>query len=125
MQTKRWLFYVLGGLVVGIFYAWFNDYNNPTVLGIKVKTILMTASSILAFLLCYFERGKAVIIALQISAGVALAVILRIIWDLTFVDETMHNLAPFEIGLAFGLSFITSLIGGLVGSFVRPKNTNA
>ncbi len=125
MPAKRWLFYVLGGLVIGIFYSWFNDYNNPTVVGIRVRTVLMTASSILAFLLCYFERGKAMIIALQIAAGVAMAVVFRIIWDVTVVDDTMHNLAPFEIGIAFGLAFITSLIGGLIGSVVRPKKTES
>ena len=41
------------------------------------------------------------------------------VFDISFVDETSHNLAPFELLIGAGLSFVTSLIGGLLGTVAR------
>ncbi len=111
-MSKRHMLYLAGGFVAGIFYAWFNDYNSPTVFGMNLRTMLMTSSSILAFLLVYFDGGKVLRTALLISAGVCLAVTMRIVFDVTVLDSSSHNLAPFEIIIAGGLTMITSLIGG-------------
>ena len=121
-MPKRTFFYLLGGVVIGIFYAWFNTYNDPTLFGIRLRTMLMTGCSILAFLLCYYETKKPLALAAYIAAGVAIAVILRIVWDVSFVDNTSHNRAPFEIAIASGLAFITSLIGGFIGKLVGKAN---
>jgi hypothetical protein len=119
------LYYVGGGLVIGIFYAWFNEYNSPTVYGMNLRTMLMTACSMVAFLLVYFEKGKLLKIALLISAGVCIAVVLRIAYDGLFVDKTMHNLAPFEVLIAGALSLITALIGGGMALLARSASGRA
>ncbi len=111
-MSKRHILYLAGGFVVGIFYAWFNDYNSPTAFGMNLRTMLMTSSSILAFLLVYVDSGKVLWTALLITAGVSLAVVMRIVFDVTMIDSSSHNLAPFEIIIAGGLTMITSLIGG-------------
>ena len=111
-MSKRHLFYIAGGLVLGIFYAWFNAYNSPAAFGMNLRTMLMSSSSILAFLLVYFDNGKVLKTAILISAGVCAAVLMRIVFDVVFIDETSHNLAPFELVIAGGLALITSLIGG-------------
>lgn len=123
-MTRKTAFYIAGGLVIGIFYSWFNEYNEPEVWGVRVRTLMMTGSSILAFLLCYLDDGKVLPTVLKIAAGVTLAVLMRIVWDTVMIDKTMHNLAPFELVMAFGLSFITSLLGGGVAALVRPKRAN-
>ena len=129
-MSEKHLFYVGGGLVIGIFYAWFNAYDSPEVFGMNLRTMLMTACSIGAFLLVYFEKGKVVKIALLLTAGVCLAVVLRIVYDVLIVDKTSHNLAPFEVLIAGALALITSLIGGgmalLAGSASgRSKKTGS
>jgi len=120
-MPKKALFYIAGGIVIGIFYYWFNAYNAQTVWGLRIRVILMTACSIVSFLLCYFDGGKPLSTALRIAGGVLIAVVLRILWDTVIKDTSMHNLLPFELGIAFGLAFITSLIGGLIGYAVKPK----
>ncbi|MEJ2004764.1 MAG: hypothetical protein P8X57_07340 [Cyclobacteriaceae bacterium] len=120
-MPRKTLYYIAGGLVIGIFYYWFNEYNSQSVWGLRIRVILMTACSILSFLLCYFDDGKPLQTALRISGGVLIAVLLRIIWDTVLIDSSMHNLLPFELGIAFALAFVTSLIGGLIGYAVRPK----
>ena len=120
-MPRKTLFYIAGGLVIGIFYYWFNAYNEQTVWGMRIRVILMTACSIVSFLLCYFDGGKPLQTALRISGGVLIAVLLRILWDTIIIDSTMHNLLPFELGIAFVLSFITSLLGGVIGYAVKPK----
>jgi len=120
-MPRKTLYYISGGLVIGIFYYWFNAYNEQTVWGMRIRVILMTSCSILSFLLCYFDGGKPLQAALRISGGVLIAVLLRIIWDTAVIDDTMHNLLPFELGISFALSFITSLLGGVIGYAVKPK----
>lgn len=116
---NRVIWVVAGGFAVGIFYAWLNPYNSPEIAGINVRTLLMTASSVLAFLLVYFEYHGLLKTALFISIGVGAAILCRIIFDITFVESSMHNLAPFELLIGAGLAFITAIIGGLLGTVAR------
>ena len=117
MTRTSWI--IAGGFVVGIFYSWFNEYNSLEAGGINVKTLMMTASSILAFLLVYLEYHALLKTALFIAAGVALAIVCRIVFDTTFTDKTLHNLAPFEILIGSGLSFFTAIVGGALGALAR------
>lgn len=48
------------------------------------------------------------------ALGFILAVMARVIYD-TRIDPTSHNLFPFEIIIAFFISFTTSLLGGFAG----------
>lgn len=109
MKIKIDIIIILVGLIMGGIFYWFKPYNQLHLNDIIPFWIIgaFLGSAILMFLL----TEKVTRIAMLISFGFMIAVLLRIIYDITFVDPTHHNLAPFEI-IGCGLFVIPSSFAG-------------
>ncbi|PSL01723.1 hypothetical protein [Cecembia rubra] len=57
-------------------------------------------------------------VAIWIAMGFVTAVILRIVFDI-FNDSSTHNLWPFEVVLALGITFAPAFVVGLVFKVVQ------
>jgi len=52
------------------------------------------------------------------TAGFAIAIVLRIVFDLIFVDPTSHNLFPVELVIWTIMAFIPAIAGAFLSSMI-------
>lgn len=52
------------------------------------------------------------------TAGFIVAVLLRIVYDLTFIDPTSHNLFPVELVMWSIMAFIPAVAGAFLGNMI-------
>jgi hypothetical protein len=109
----------LAGLIVGGIAYWFQPYDWDTVLGINIYLIMAIGALFASFLLKLFVNEKPTKIALLVSLGMALAVLARIIYDITFYDSTSHNMAPFEIIICGIITIPPAFAGVYLGLLVN------
>ncbi len=103
---------ILTGLVLGGIAYWTPAYSDLYFQENSIILVMWTAGAFLGTVaLMFFLQEEPWRIALLISGGFILSVIGRIIYDVTFVDPTHHNLAPFEIGFCGMLVFPSSFAG--------------
>lgn len=107
----------LGLFVAGIFhwtipYSDMNMFSRPFILKWSISAILIAATGVSVF-------SKTILKAsLLTTFGFISAVMLRVIYDTTFIDSTSHNLWPFEVIIALMIVFPASLIGALLSHFL-------
>jgi hypothetical protein len=112
----------LVGLIIGGLTYWLNPYGE---LGIPESVLPLSLGAFLAsFLLKLFEDEKSPKIALLVSLGIALAVLLRIIYDTVFVDSSSHNLAPFEIIICGIITIPSAFVGVYLGLLIKKFRNN-
>jgi hypothetical protein len=117
MKNKESLWIIIIGMVIGGISYWFNDYNVMNISGISIYLIMSAGSLFGAMLIAFKLNVKPLKCARLISFGVILSVLIRILFDTTFVDSTSHNLAPFEIIIAAAIAFPCAIIGAYLASF--------
>jgi len=66
----------------------------------------------------FIYRKNFALSALIVSLGFAVAVVLRIVFDLVFTDPTSHNLFPIELVMWSFMAFIPALAGSFIVSMV-------
>jgi len=111
MIKKQKLIIFVSGFFIGIFSNWIVAYAPNTFLGINIFLYITLVSLIGSVVFGCFKTINPVNGALLISFGITFACLLRIMYDISFIDKSMHNLLPFELAINFGLSFVGSLIG--------------
>ena len=98
MKMKTAILIVLVGLILGGISYWIQPYSQIKILESNFIRIMWSAGPFFgALLLMFFLKEKPWRLALLISCGFLLAVFVRIVYDIIFIDPTHHNLAPFEI----------------------------
>ncbi|HET8865763.1 MAG TPA: hypothetical protein VFM80_08685 [Gracilimonas sp.] len=115
MKNKVRIGITLVGLIIGGIAYWFQPYNQMTVLGLHIWLIMGVGAFLSSIVLILYLKEKPLKIAQFVSFGVVLAVLARIIFDITFWDSTSHNLAPFEIIIAGIVTFPSAIAGGYLG----------
>lgn len=121
MKNKVGIGITLVGLTIGGIAYWFQPYNQMTVLGLHIWLIMGIGAFLGSIVLILFLKGKPLKIAQFVTLGVALAVLARIIFDITFWDPTSHNLAPFEIIIAGIITFPSAIVGGYLGRLFKNE----
>ena len=121
MDTKNNIATILAGLIIGGLAHWFQPYGQMTILEIHIWWILSIGSFIVSILLKLYLQEKPLKIALMVSLGVVLALLARIIYDVTFWDSTSHNLAPFEFILSGIVAVPSALAGVYIGVLFKKK----
>lgn len=118
-KYPNWCIILIAMLVAGLSY-WTIPYEK---MDNDIMYILWTISAfITASILTYFSPEKIVKQALLTTAGFEIAIIVRAIYDMTFVDPTSHNLIPFELVINGFLAFIPALAGAfIIGMIIRLK----
>ena len=119
MKSKAGIVTTLTGAIIGGMAYWFQPYNQSTVLGINIWLIIGIGAFIASFLLQLFVNEKPAKIALLVSLGVALAVLARIVYDVTFRDSTSHNLAPFEIIICGIVTVPSAFVGVFLAHLIK------
>ncbi len=119
MKSKARIVTTLTGAIIGGMAYWFQPYNQSTVLGINIWLIISVGAFVSSFLLQLFVNEKPAKIALLVSLGVALAVLARIIFDVTFRDSTSHNLAPFEIIICGIVTVPSAFVGVFLAHLIK------
>ena len=119
MKIKEGIVTTLTGVIIGGIAYWFQPYNQSTVLGINIWLIISVGAFVSSFLLQLFVNEKPAKIALLVSLGVALAVLARIIFDVTFRDATSHNLAPFEIIICGIVTVPSAFVGVFLAHLIK------
>jgi Na+/proline symporter len=109
--------------VVSICVAAFLYWTNPVA---EIKEASLNAwfgAAFLTALLCgLFFKIHFALTGLLVSAGFVLAVIFRIIYDISFVDSSSHNLFPLEIVMWSFIAVFPAFAGALVGNqFIRHE----
>jgi len=123
MKTKVNFCIILFGLIIGGLSYWFQPYSELQIMGSIIPVVWSLGAFGVSLLLMFFLNEKPLKIALLISLGFALAVLARIIFDVTFIDSTDHNLAPLEIILCGLLTLPCALTGAYLASLIKKWNT--
>lgn len=107
----------LAGLIIGVIGYWLEPYVQTDIPGsFFIWSVGAFFGSLLLKLLVNEKPPK---IALLVSLGIALAVLLRIIYDTIFVDSTSHNLAPFEIIICGIITILSAFVGVYLGFLIK------
>jgi hypothetical protein len=118
MKNNGVFWVILLGIVVGGFSYWFNAYNQLFVAGINIYHIMGIGAFLGSIIMSYSLSMKPSKIALSMSIGIIIAILVRIFFDVTFIDSTSHNLAPFEIIIAACIVFPSAFVGSLLSKLV-------
>ena len=111
MKTKIWI--ILVGILLGNISYWFNSFDEYSVMGEYIYLFMSIGPLLGSFLFTIYLTENPAKIALLIYIGVLLAYIVRIFFDINFIDSTSHNLFPFEI---IGISVVT-IPSAFVGAY--------
>ena len=111
MKNKANLWVALTGLLVGAISYWPVPYSEMNLLGLYPWLLASSAALAGALLFTLFLNQKPWKIALSMTLGVVLAILIRIIYDTSFWDPTSHNLAPFEL-MIVGLQTLPATFAG-------------
>lgn len=119
MKIKTGILILLAGVAAGGISFWFNPYNEMTLGGVHIYTILAGGIFVISLILPLVVKEKPVKIVLWIYAGMMISLLLRVIFDITFIDRSSHNLAPFELILSSLVAFPAAFTGAYAGRLVR------
>lgn len=113
-KTKFTVF-IIAAVVAGIIRF---SVSADSLEGVTHTKIWMGMSFISGFAAMFICRKNFAIPALIVTSGFAVAVVLRIVFDLVFTDPTSHNLFPIELIIWSLMSFIPAMAGAFLCSMV-------
>jgi len=119
MNKKTGILILLAGVMAGGISFWFNPYNEMTLGGVHIYTILAVGIFVISLILPLVVKEKPMKIVLWIYAGIMISLLLRAIFDITFIDRASHNLAPFEFILSSLVAFPAAFAGAYAGRVIR------
>lgn len=118
MNIKMKLFLV--GILAGGISYWFNNYNEYLLLGVNIHYIMFINSILFSFIVTYYYlKSNSNDSAAIISLGALSAYIIRILFDVAFIDKTSHNLLPFEIIMISLIVFPGTYLGAFGVKLVK------
>lgn len=91
------------------------------VAGFSVLYFTVSFTLLLTFLLAALLANEVPIIAMFFTGSVLLAVIVKFFYDIQFVDPTLHNLLPFEIGIYLLAISPAAFAGALLGKWAKKQ----
>ena len=110
---------IIVGFIIGAITYWFHPYSQLKILTSSIPYFWSFGAFFGSIILILLFQEKPPKIALLISFGVVLAVLLRIVYDITFWDKTSHNLAPFEIIFCGIITIPSAFIGAYAAYFIK------
>jgi hypothetical protein len=119
MENKETIWALVVGVIIGGISYWFNPYNVMEIGGISIYMIMSVGSFFGAVGLAFRFKQDAFKIARALTSGVLISVVLRVLYDTTFIDASSHNLVPFELIMAGFVAFTCSIIGAFITSKLK------
>jgi len=114
MRNKEIFWALVVGVIIGGISYWFNPYNVLEIGGVSIYMIMAAGSFIGAVVLALSFKQDALKIAMGLTSGVYTSVIIRVLYDTTFIDKTSHNLLGLELIIAGFLAFSCSIVGAFI-----------
>ncbi|WP_228850494.1 hypothetical protein [Aegicerativicinus sediminis] len=118
MKTKVKFLITLIGFLIGAVSYWRTPYKELNLLDTQMWILFVFGTLIGSFILNLYLNNKPIKVAILISLGVVLSVIFRILYEITFMDTSSHNLAPFEILVSVIQTLPMSLLGAYLGKTI-------
>ena len=119
MKKKNNSWIIVVGILIGAISYWRIPYEEMNLLDIQLWLLVGLGTLIGSLLLTLYFNQKPSKVALLITFGVVLSVIIRIIYDVTFWDSTSHNLAPFEVVIGGFQSFPMAFLGAYIAKIIK------
>lgn len=119
MKTKVNIWVTLVGMLIGAISYWRVPYAEINFLDIQIWLLVGSGALIGSLFSTLYFNQKPSKVGLLITLGVILAVIIRIIYDVTFWDSTSHNLAPFEVIFGGLQSLPMAFVGAYLAKIFR------
>ncbi|QCK15584.1 hypothetical protein [Mangrovivirga cuniculi] len=119
MKNKVNLWLTLAGIIIGAISYWRIPYDELNLSESNLWLIVGTGTLIGSVFSTLLFDQKPWKIALLVTLGVILSIILRIIYDVTFWDPSSHNFAPFEVIFCIFQSLPTALIGAYLAMAIK------
>ncbi len=117
MKTLKSGAFVLG-LMAGAFSTWFTPYNELEIQGLDYRIIMAVSALFLSFGYRRLTATNTFNTGLFLGAGIIFALVLRIIFDITF--QTMaHDLWPLEIAIFVVIAFPSAFIGAYLAELLQ------
>ena len=117
MSNKRKL--LLVGFVLGAILYWLNPYDGYTILGVNQFRLMGIVGALSGSLACIrFRKSDVFAITSRLYYGYILAVGLRIVADMLFLESASHNLLPLELIWVSVLFFFPATFAGFLTRFV-------
>ena len=107
------------GLFIGAITYWVLPSEKIQILTSNIPYVWSFGAFFGSMLIIFLSKAKVPVVSLLLTSGVVLAVLLRIIYDITVLDNTSHNLAPFEIILCGAITLPSAFIGAYVAHFIK------
>ena len=119
MKTKVKIWVTLVGLLIGAVSYWRIPYAEMNYSEIGLWLSVGSGALIGSLLSNLILNQNPWRVALLITLGVVLAIVIRIIYDTTFWDSTSHNLAPFEVGYGGLQSLPMTFFGAYLAKLIH------
>ena len=110
---------IIFGLILGAITYWFHPFSELKILTSSIPYFWSFGAFFGSLIIMFLFQEKPPKIALLVTFGVVLAVLTRIVYDITFWDNTSHNLAPFEIILCGAITLPSAFIGAYAAHFIK------
>ena len=118
LKTKVKFLITLIGFLIGAVSYWRTPYEELNLLDTQMWILFVFGTLIGSFIVNLYLNNKPIKVAILISLGVVLSVIFRILYEITFMDTSSHNLAPFEILVSVIQTLPMSLLGAYLGKTI-------
>lgn len=107
------------GLFIGAITYWTLPTKEIQILTSNIPYVWSFGAFFGSMIIVFLSKAKAPMIAILMTVGVVLAVFLRIVYDITVLDNTSHNLAPFEIIICGAITLPSAFIGAYAAYFIK------
>jgi hypothetical protein len=121
MKATKSILIGLAGLIAGGASFFAQHLLGAKLPGFSVLYFTIIIAFLFAFLLAAFLSVEVPTIAMIFSGSVLLAVIVKYFYDIQFVDPTLHNLLPFEIGMYLLATSPSAFVGAFLGKMVKRR----
>ncbi len=118
MKNKIVNLVILIGIIVGGLSYWFIPYGEMNLLGVHIYILMASGAFLGSLILNLLLNEKPWNIALLITAGVLVAVVCRIAFDI-IKDSSTHNLFPFEIIAVLFITVPSAFIGSYLSQLIK------
>jgi uncharacterized membrane protein HdeD (DUF308 family) len=122
MNSKNKIICVLAGLFAGALALWFSAYNEVEVFGIDKRIVLAILCLITGFVTNLWLNQAPLLLTVFIVLGVLVSYLLRVFFEITFLDNTSNNLWPLGIIIYGVIGEIATLPGAFLGKLITEKS---
>lgn len=115
-KDRNSIFILTLGAIAGGFVHWPIPYEEMAMSSQAYVLKMGIAGIFVGIIGVILKKKTPLMVSFLATAGFALAIIIRVAFDMIAIGSSSHNLWPFEILIIVLISFPTSLVGaGLIG----------